>query len=238
MTSSRGSRCRTCSSPTTRRLIQSDLAGDRDPRATRRPHERVLAVAVADLDGHRGVFAVTDQRFIHVAANRPEPSVWAHRSDIATVETSTGIRGTTPDPRPGTRNRVGGPHPPARPRRGAGRAAHADHRPLPVTPGHVVIGGPINRSASILGLWRRPAVPVREPPRCVPDVRRTPGRRVLVRRGASQRVVSRPRGGLRTRLPARERRRRPGGAMVPSAGLPALGDAASRHGRQPASSKE
>ena len=63
-------------------------------------------------------------------------------------------RGTTPDPRPGTRNRVGGPDPPTRPRRGAGRAAHADHRPLPVTPGHVVIGGPINRSASILGLWR------------------------------------------------------------------------------------
>ena len=59
----------------------------------RRPHERVLAIALADLDGHRGVFAVTDQRFIHVAANRPEPAVWAHRGDIVTVETSTGIRG-------------------------------------------------------------------------------------------------------------------------------------------------
>ena len=56
-------------------------------------HERVLAIAAADLDGHRGVFAVTDQRFLHIAAGRDDQVRWGHRHEIVNVETSTGIRG-------------------------------------------------------------------------------------------------------------------------------------------------
>ncbi len=59
----------------------------------RRLHERVLMIAVADLDGHRGLFAVTDHRFLHIAAERPEPIYWGDRADIAEVLTSSGIRG-------------------------------------------------------------------------------------------------------------------------------------------------
>jgi hypothetical protein len=56
-------------------------------------HERVLAVAVADLDGHRGVLAVTDRRIVHIAAERAEETWAMDRSDVVAVDTSSGIRG-------------------------------------------------------------------------------------------------------------------------------------------------
>ena len=60
----------------------------------RQLHERVLMIAVADLDGHRGLFAVTDHRFLHIAAERlPEAVRWGDRSDIAQVLVSSGLRG-------------------------------------------------------------------------------------------------------------------------------------------------
>jgi zinc protease len=56
-------------------------------------HERVLAVAVADLDGHRGVLAVTDRRIVHIAAERAEETWAIDRSEVVAVDTSWGIRG-------------------------------------------------------------------------------------------------------------------------------------------------
>jgi hypothetical protein len=56
-------------------------------------HERVLAVAVADLNGHRGVLAVSDRRALHVAVGRDDELWFRDRSEIAGVDASLGIRG-------------------------------------------------------------------------------------------------------------------------------------------------
>jgi len=59
----------------------------------RRLHERVLAVAVADLNGHRGVLAVTDGRTLHIAVGREDELWHTDRSEISAVDATAGIRG-------------------------------------------------------------------------------------------------------------------------------------------------
>ena len=116
----------------------------------RQLHERVLMIAVADLDGHRGLFAVTDHRFLHIAAERLEAVWWGDRGDIAEVLISSGIRGgrlvfRTHDRTIGTLDRI-------KPRGRAAELAACSPRSRTSDAGSRRSGGLRRRWASILGL--------------------------------------------------------------------------------------
>ncbi|HYJ61282.1 MAG TPA: hypothetical protein VE032_07460 [Actinomycetota bacterium] len=55
--------------------------------------ERVLAIAIGDVGGHRGLVVVTDRRQLHICADRAPTVFWLERDRITSVVTTTSLFG-------------------------------------------------------------------------------------------------------------------------------------------------
>jgi hypothetical protein len=59
----------------------------------REPEERVLALAIGDVDGEQGLVVVTDRRQLHICATRQPHVYWIEREKIRRVVASFGFLG-------------------------------------------------------------------------------------------------------------------------------------------------
>jgi len=59
----------------------------------REPEERVLALAIGDVDGEQGLVVVTDRRQLHICASRQPHVYWIEREKIRRVVASLGFFG-------------------------------------------------------------------------------------------------------------------------------------------------